>query len=159
MELKENQQYIQILIQTLKNQKDILSQVLAVTKRQSVIADIENFNEEDFEQTLNEKEVLIAKLNEIDNGFVSVYGHVRVEIKNNPKLYSEELKEIQSLIKDCTDLSVEIKVVEERNREKLVKCFSAKNKQYGMQQNAATVASKYHQTMNSGRMNGSNFSL
>lgn len=150
MEAGKSQEYIQILIQTLSRQKSVLQDILEVTKEQGKIAAGEEFDEKAFEETLTKKEGLITRLNETDDGFVSVYGRVRNEVKGNTDLYKEELKQLQSLIKECTDISVEIKVLEERNREKLVQCFSVKGKQYSLRQNAATVALKYNRFMPNG---------
>lgn len=155
--MEDSHSYVQVLIRTLQKQTEILKDVLAITKEQSVIAESEDFDELMLEETLNKKEVLIAKLNELDDGFTAVYGRVRSEVTDKQEQYKEELLQMQSLIKECTDLGVEIKVLEERNREKLVKCFSNKRKQYGSQMTAASVASHYHQTMNNSKIMDSYF--
>jgi flagellar biosynthesis/type III secretory pathway chaperone len=139
--------YVAVLVQTLEKQCTALQEILAVTQKQSEIAAAEDFEEEMLEDTLNRKEVLIARLNELDGGFVSVYGRVRRELDEHRDKYQEELKQIQSLIKKCTDLGVEIKVLEDRNRDKMAQCFSGKQKLYNSKKTAATVASRYHQTM------------
>lgn len=159
MDQNEKSSYIGMLLQTLQKQEVTLQEVLAVTKEQSRIANGQEFDEEAFGETLNRKEILIARLNSLDDGFASVYGRVRSVILQEKDAYREELLKMQEYIKSCTDLGVEIKVLEERNRDKLMQCFSEKHKQYGSQMNAATVASKYHQTMYSGRTSGSNYTL
>lgn len=159
MEKKEKNSYIGMLLQTLQNQEVTLQEVLAITKEQSKIANGQTFDEEAFGDTLNRKEILIARLNSLDDGFASVYGRARSVILQEKDSYKEEILKMQKLIKCCTDLGVEIKVLEERNRDKLMQCFSEKQKQYGSQMNAATVASKYHRTMYSGRTSGSNYKL
>lgn len=159
MEQKEKNSYIGMLLQTLKNQEDTLRDVLEVTKEQSKIAAGQEFDDEAFGDTLNRKEILIARLNSLDDGFAAVYGRVRSLVLQEKGTYKEDILKMQEYIKKCTDLGVEIKVLEERNRDKLMQCFSEKQKQYGSQMNAATVASKYHQTMYSGRTSGSNYTL
>lgn len=146
--MEDTHNYVQVLIDTLQKQTDVLKEVLEVTRQQSVIAGKADFDEDLLEESLNKKEVLIGKLNRLDDGFTSVYGRVHNEVKDKQDLYRKELQKMQSLIKECTDLGVEIKVLEERNRERLVQCFSKKHKQYGSQKVAASVASHYHQTMN-----------
>ena len=143
----DNHSYVQVLVNTLQKQSDILKEILELTKEQRKIAESPHFDEFMLEETLNRKEILIIKLNELDDGFASVYGRVRKEVNEHKELYKEELQQLQSLIKECTDLGVEIKVLEERNRDKLALCFSGKHKEYGAQRTAATVASRYHQTM------------
>lgn len=159
MEQKEKNSYIGMLLQTLQNQEVTLQEVLAITKEQSKIAAGQDFDEEAFGETLNRKEILIARLNSLDDGFASVYGRVRSVIMQEKDAYREDILKMQEYIKHCTDLGVEIKVLEERNRDRLIQCFTDKHKQYGSQMNAATVASKYHKTMYSGRTSGSNYTL
>ena len=153
----DNHNYIQILVSTLQKQVDVLKEILELTKEQRKIAEATCFDESMLERTLNRKEVLIVKLNELDNGFVSVYGRVRKEVKEHKELYKTELQQLQKLITECTDLGVEIKVLEERNRERLTQCFSGKHKEYGAQRTAANVASRYHQTMHNTKMADSYF--
>lgn len=159
MEQKEKNSYIGMLLQTLQNQEATLQEVLAITKEQSMIANGQTFDEEAFGDTLNRKEILIARLNSLDDGFASVYGRVRSVIFQEKDSYKEDILKMQEYIKNCTDLGVEIRVLEERNRDRLMQCFSEKQKQYGSQMNAATVASKYQQTMYSGKTSGSNYTL
>lgn len=153
----DSQSYITLLIDTLKKQEIALADVLEITKEQSKIANAPEFDEVLLENSLNRKEILIAKLNELDDGFVSVYGRVRNEIQGNTETYKTQIRQMQDLIKKCTDLGVEIKVLEERNRNQLMKCFASKNKKYSSQRNAAMVASRYHRTMYPGRGTGNDF--
>lgn len=155
--MSDSHNYIQVLINTLQKQTEVLKEILEITRQQSVIAKDKDFDEIMLEKSLNKKEVLIAKLNELDDGFTSVYGRVRNEVRDRQELYREELRQMQELIKECTDLGVEIKVLEERNREKMAQCFANKHKQYGSQKTAASVASHYHQTMNNMKMLNSSF--
>lgn len=155
--MAENESYVQVLVRTLQRQVEALTDILEITKEQGRIADAPDFDEVMLESTLNRKEILIAKLNELDDGFVSVYDRVRKDIKDNQDDYKEVIRQMQELIKDCTDLGVEIKVLEERNREKLVKCFSNKQQQYSSQKTAASVASHYSQTMNNTKVMDSIF--
>lgn len=155
--MAENENYMQVLVRTLQRQAEALTDILEITKEQSRIAGAPDFDEAMLENTLNRKEILIAKLNELDDGFISVYNRVRRELQDNQDAYKEDIRQIQDLIKECTDLGVEIKVLEERNREKLVRCFANKHKQYSSQKTAASVASQYHQTMNNTKVMDSFF--
>lgn len=155
--MAENENYMQVLVRTLQRQVEALTDILEITKEQSRIAGAPDFDEAMLENTLNRKEILIAKLNELDDGFISVYNRVRRELQDNQDAYKEDIRQIQDLIKECTDLGVEIKVLEERNREKLVRCFANKHKQYSSQKTAASVASQYHQTMNNTKVMDSFF--
>lgn len=155
--MSEQENYIEVLIDTLKKQEEVLGKIYAITKEQSEIAEASEFDELMLEDTLNRKEILIAKLNELDAGFTSVYGRVRAEIREHQEQYKEEVLKMQKLIKECTDIGVAIKVLEERNRDKMMQCFSNQYKKYSAKRTAASVASQYNQTMKSGNVANSYF--
>lgn len=145
--MEESCNYVQILMNTLEKQKQVLQQILTLTKEQSRIASQESFDENALEDTLNKKEILIARLNELDDGFASIYGRVRREVIEHQVEYAKELEKMQNLIRECTDIGNELKVLEQRNKDRLINCFAGKQKEYGARQTAANVASRYHQTM------------
>lgn len=146
MENKTN--YVGILIDTLQKQVDVLEQLRTITAEQADLAQNEEFDEGMLEDSVDRKEVLIARLNQLDEGFSSVYDRVRGEVKGNTELYKEELTQMQELIRKCTDISNEIKVMEQRNRERFAQRFANKQKEYGTARTAASVASNYHKMMN-----------
>lgn len=72
--MEDIQNYLKVLSDSLEQKKTVLTQILEVTKRQEqlAIAQAEAFSEIEFSNTVNEKEVLIARLNQLDDGFLSV---------------------------------------------------------------------------------------
>lgn len=155
--MKESDNYVKILVNTLQKQVEVLQEILKVTQEQNKIAHMSEFDELLLEETLNQKEILIANLNKLDAGFTAIYGRVKSEIKLNQEQYKKELVEVQKLIKESTDLGMLIKVLEERNREKMIQCFSNQHKKYNAKNTAATVASHYNQTMNQSKVANSYF--
>lgn len=139
--------YIQILEDVLQEQVEVLGAVLDITEEQKAIAEAPEFDQAKLEDTLNRKEILIDRLNELDTGFMSIYEHARTEVMKQYKDQDGRIVWMQELIRRCTDLSVEIKVLEARNRQTLVRCFADRRREYDSKKNAASVASRYHQTM------------
>lgn len=140
--------YIKILIKTLENQNMVLKEMLEVTKEQTRLVELSNYDEELLEQTLNRKEVLIAKLNQFDDGFTSVYSHVRKEVKEKQNQYTQEVRRMQELIKKGTELGNAIKVQEERNRDKMIMMFSNQHKKYNTKKSVVSITSQYNKNMN-----------
>jgi len=143
----EEQRYIDMLVDILNKQIATLREVLDITKEQGIIAGEVVFDEERFDETLSHKDICIMKLNELDNGFVSVYDRVKKVVQENPEQYKAKIKELQELIRSCTDLGNEIQTLENRNKDKVARCFAGKKKEYNAKQTAATVANKYNTTM------------
>lgn len=153
----ENQQYVVMLVDILNKQLKTLEEILEVTKQQEVIATEIPFDNDKFEDTLSRKDVLIIRLNELDDGFSSVYSKVRRVVNEYPEQYREQVVEMQNVIRRCTDIGTEIKTLEIRNRDKLTKCFAGKKQEYSAKQAAATVANKYSVTMKNVNLMGEGY--
>ena len=142
-----DQNYVQILVEALQNKERILKELLEITKNQEYIATREAFSEVDFSKTLDSKEGLIQRLNQIDSGFEAAYQKVRAVVIQNKTEYRNELLELQNLIKRCTDLGVELEVLERRNKDKIESAFSLKRQSYKRVKTSQSVANNYYKTM------------
>ena len=142
-----DQNYVQILVEALQNKERILKELLEITKNQEYIATREAFSEEDFSKTLDSKDGLIQRLNQIDNGFEAAYQKVRAVVIQNKTEYRNELLELQNLIKRFTDLGVELEVLERRNKDKIESAFSLKRQSYKQVKTSQSVANNYYKTM------------
>lgn len=143
-----SQNYIAVLMDTLEKKKDALQNILRITKEQERIAKEEVYQEEVMEKNLNEKEIQIARINTLDEGFQSVYDRVKRVVKEHPEQYRKEIERLQELIRECTDLGNEIMVLEERNRERFRTLFTQSKRQYSTSRTKANVAQNYFRTMN-----------
>ena len=147
--------YVNIMRESLERKQRYLTEIWKLTNEQSVIATAEKFDEEQFSELVEKKDVLIDNLNEIDKGFSSVYDRVRIEIQRDPVVYRDELLAIQNLIRTCVDLGMQIKAVEERNRAVMEQVFSAKFQGVRQMKQSKTVANKYYKSMANGMVNDS----
>ena len=155
--MSEEQRYIDMLIDILNKQIATLCEVRDITKKQGDIANSVDFDEDAFDETLSHKDVCIIRLNELDNGFVSVYDRVKKAVKEDPSKYKDKVSKMQELIRRCTDLGNEIQTLETRNKDKIVKCFDNKKQEYSAKQTAATVAGKYNTTMRNVNLMGEGY--
>ena len=147
--------YVNIMRESLERKQRYLTEIWKLTNEQSVIATAEKFDEEQFSELVEKKDVLIDNLNEIDKGFSSVYDRVRIEIQRDPVVYRDELLAIQNLIRTCVYLGMQIEAVEERNRAVMEQVFSAKFQGVRQMKQSKTVANKYYKSMANGMVNDS----
>lgn len=147
--------YVNIMQESLLRKKKYLEQILELTREQERIAKGEKFDEDAFGAAIDKKEVLINNVNEIDKGFSSVYDRVRAEVLSNQELYHDELQDMQSLIKACVDIGMEIEVLEERNRMTLEQIFSMGFQGIRQVKQSKQVANKYYKSMSNGNVNDS----
>ena len=149
--------YIDMLKDILQKQIVVLNAVLVITKEQSKVDSGLNFSDDDFADTLTKKDALIMRLNELDDGFVSIYNKVRRDVSGNVEQYKNDIKVLQDLIRKCTDLGMEIQTLEERNKEKIKRHFENRKQEYSAKQTAANVANKYSVTMRNVNLMGESY--
>lgn len=147
--------YVSILHQSLERKKEYLNKLLQLTKKQAEIAGEKDFNEDAFEDVINEKDILINNINEIDKGFTSVYDRVRTEVLDNQDVYKKELLAIQELIRECVDLGMEIEATEKRNKALFEQVFARGFKGIKQVKQSKQVVNRYYQSMSNGAVNDS----
>ena len=110
--------YLQMMIESLVMKRDILQEIseLNISQAQMASTDGAAFDEQAFYSSIERKGELIDKLIELDDGFDALFQRVKDSIGNNKQLYSEQIKQMQQLIKAVTDLSVKVQAQEARNK-------------------------------------------
>lgn len=147
-----DENYVQILIDTISKKEETLQKILEITKEQEQLSKAEVYDSERMEKTLNDKEIQISRLNYLDDGFQSVYDRVSSEIRKNVELYKKDIAILQDKIRICTELGNAIQVLEDRNRNRFAQLFSKTKKEYSVSKNKANVAQNYFKTMNNSKI-------
>lgn len=152
-----DQNYLQILIDTITKKEETLRKLLEITIQQEELSKQELYPSDEIEKTLNEKEIQIARLDYLDEGFQSVYEHVRMEVLKNPEAYEAEVHKLQDKIRICTEIGNEIKVLEYRNHARFQELFAKTKKECSVSKTKASVAQSYFRTMNNTKVMDSCF--
>lgn len=147
--------YITILRESLERKLGYLSEILTLTKEQEQLTKSSDFDEDRFSEIIDRKDILIDNINETDKGFQSVYDRVCVELRENPKVFEQDVKKMQDLIRACTDKGLEIEALEERNRAALEQAIARGFKGMNQAKQSRSVANKYYQSMSNGNVNDS----
>lgn len=139
--------YVAVLEDSLKKKVDILRQLQLLCQEQSDILDDEDMTPEMFEENVKKKGVLISKLEGLDQGFEQLYARVKEEITSNREQYKEHILHMQELIRDITDRSVQIQVMESRNKDKAQIKFGEIRSQIREVRHSGKAVSNYYQNM------------
>jgi 5'-3' exonuclease len=94
-----------------------------------------------------EKEVLIEKLNSLDNGFERLYEKVAEELKENREQYAKQIKALQKLVTEVTDASVAIQAQEARNKKLIEEFFRKERDGIRMNRKTTRAALDYYKNM------------
>ena len=116
MEYSQGTTYIRMMLDVLMKKEAYLSELLHCTMEQECLLKASTFEETVFFKLVEEKDDILKKIEEIDQGFQSIYNRVSEVLKDNKEQYKEQILQMQSLITDVTDLGVKISVLEEKNK-------------------------------------------
>lgn len=144
----ENQ--LSILSESLDKKLQVLQEIQEYNTRQEQAFKQEQADLESFDDAMEEKELLIEKLTQLDEGFETLFERVSKELKDHREQYAPQIKEMQEKVKQVMDLSVAIQAQEARNK-KLVENYFAKART-GLKQNRqnSRAAYDYYKNMNGG---------
>lgn len=139
--------YLDIMQESLKQKMQVLDEIILYNQKQEEMLKAETASLEEFDAYVDKKDVLIQKLLKLDDGFESMYEHVKEELQGKQELYREQITAMQKMIAQITDKSVNIQAQEARNKA-LVEQYVAKQKQ-NLQVNRVNSrkAYDYYQTL------------
>lgn len=143
----QSENYILILKDSLKKKKKILDELLTLNERQKDAVSGINFDSEEFEAVVEEKDQYIERIEELDRGFQKVYEHVKVELSSNREKYKKEIEELKQLISDVTERSMEVQISEKRNEKLVYTKIADERKKIHQSRTASRVASDYYKSM------------
>ncbi len=148
MDKKENDTtYIAMLIDVLKRKDKILQDLILETTKQKDLLLEEDFQLEAFEAILPQKDALIKMLENSDRGFGSLYTKVKAELHINKDKHKAEITQMQELIRQITDKSVQIRALEQNNKSRLEIYMSQKHKEFRDFRISSRTASSYYKNM------------
>lgn len=112
-----NQQYLDILEDSLIKKNNILDEIKKINDDQKECLQRDDIEFEVFDTYIGKKAEYIEKLEFLDQGFESLYARVEEELKENRELYADQIRRMQQHIREITDKSASIQAQESRNRD------------------------------------------
>ena len=108
--------YLGILEDSLHKKLDVLEEITAYNKQQEELLKKDTVSMEELDTNMEQKDVLIQKLTELDEGFEALYERIREQLLANKDAYKDQIRRIQGLISEVTEKGVSIKAQETRNK-------------------------------------------
>lgn len=142
--------YVQIMLESLRRKEELLDRIITKNEAQSKCVagkEYEDIDWDAFDLLVTEKEILIDRINTMDEGFQSLYDRVREQLLDNKDKYSDSIKQMQEVIRRLTDKGIAIQTGEERNRAAIDKVLMGRKKVIRKTRNSLKVADSYHQAM------------
>lgn len=123
-----NKTYLHLLIDTMKKKAMVLDRMIKSSQIQANCFQGLSLDEDTFDKNLEEKDQMILELNQLNDGFERIYQRVNGELQTHKNLYETEIKELQRLIKQVTEKSLQIQNIEASNRLKFEAYISNQKK-------------------------------
>ena len=139
--------YIGILLQSLKKKNYVLDRIIIANQKQKEALEDPNLVPEDFDKIVDEKSRLIEELEQLDGGFEQIYDRVREELQEKKEAYKEEIREMQRLIRELTDKSATIQTGELRNKELMQRKFTEVKRQVREIRSSQKIVNQYYKNM------------
>lgn len=139
--------YIKLLQDSLQKKKKILLHLTQLTKEQTVLFNQKEKNTQRHEEVFDEKQQLIDELNRVDDGFEAIYKNISTILKSNKSLYETEIKTLQVLISEITDLGVNLQALEMKNKEKFNLFLKNQKEEIRHIREGSRMSGKYYQNM------------
>lgn len=142
--------YLTILQESLEKKIVILDSLYQYCEQQENLLKREKLSLEEYDSIVDEKDKLIEQLTKLDEGFETVYGHVKDQLLNNKEMYKPQISIIQKLIATITEKSMSIQSKEARNKVLVEQHF--KNIRQSMHANVKSTKAAYNYYKNTNNM-------
>ena len=139
--------YIRMMLDVLEKKEVHLTRLLELTTEQEKLLKDEEFNEAEFALIIEKKSGNLRKLEELDNGFQSIYNRVAEEMKEHKEEYTEQIIEMQGIISRITDLGVKLTALENKNKAALEVKLQGKKQNIRQFKVSKQTADKYYKNM------------
>ncbi len=142
------EQYLDAMIQSMNEKSNCLKQLLEMTAQQEQAISGDNMDWDSFERLIDEKETLIDRLGELDDGFQAVFDKIRDELEGKKAQYKDRIAKLQEQIRQVTDQSNALITAEQRNKTIMENATSIERKRIRQTKTNARLASNYYNSMN-----------
>lgn len=143
--------YIQMLEESLDKKCDILRQLQLLCYEQADILQDDKAEADAFQENVKEKAVLIQRLEKLDQGFEQMFARVERELESNKEEYKDSILHMQESIREITERSANLQMLERQNKELAQKKFaSVRTQARELRQNGKVVSSYYQNMMKAG---------
>ncbi|WP_049946172.1 hypothetical protein [Butyrivibrio sp. WCD2001] len=152
-ETKVTESYLDMMEESLRDKIKVLEEIVKENETQKEILESTTaFDEKGFDEAISRKGELIRRVENLNDGFESLYERVKKELEDNKDKHREKIKIFQNLIREITDLSNSIEAGEKRNRALAQNYFNMSRGQINQNRKSSQAALDYYLTMNKSKI-------
>lgn len=140
--------YLSVLEDSLKKKLQILDELTDYTMQQQELLKVEELDYEAFDRLVDQKDPLIQRIMELDQGFETVYDRIKEQLLDNKEQYAAQIRTLQTLIGELTDKSVKLQTMEQRNKSAVEQQFRKSREKIRQGRQNKQAALNYYKNMN-----------
>ena len=133
--------YLSVLEDSLKKKLQILDELTDYTMQQQELLKVEELDYEAFDRLVDQKDPLIQRIMELDQGFETVYDRIKEQLLGNKEQYAAQIREL-------TDKSVKLQTMEQRNKSAVEQQFRKSREKIRQGRQNKQAALNYYKNMN-----------
>ena len=154
---KEIKTYLKLLEDSLQKKEHQLSVLLEISNEQKQLLAEETFSMEKFSELMDKKEPCIEQIATFDYGFEGIYNRLKPVLEKDKAPYQQEIERLQQSIKRITEASVQLKALEEQNKNRLEMRLREHKKEIKTFKQSNKTVSNYYKNMTGTNTNQSYF--
>lgn len=139
--------YVNIMIQSLHKKVKVLEEIKSLNQLQKALLEDERSSVDEFDKTVEDKSACIKQLEQLDDGFETLFAKVKEVLNNDRDAYADRIHTMQDLIRQITDLSMELQAQESRNKDLMTRKFVSVKERAKVVRTNTKVANQYYKNM------------
>ena len=145
--------YLDMMEESLRSKIEVLEEIVKENETQKeILESTKEFDEKGFGEAISRKGELIRRVDNLNDGFESLYDRVKKELEENKDKHKEKIRIFQDLIRQITDLSNSIEAGEKRNSSLAKNYFSVARSKINQGRKSSQAALDYYLTMNKSKI-------
>ena len=139
--------YLKILDESLDKKLALLKEIEDLSLSQSVMIE-DGATFEDIDANMDDKAVLIARINKLDEGFQAMYDNIKENLEAQKEEYKDEIELIKKKISEVMSCSTQIQAIEARNKAAMEQRFAKAHKDIRSRTVHASQVQDYYKVAN-----------
>lgn len=140
--------YLDILEESLQKKLQVLKEITVYNQEQEQLLRKESVSLEELDENMSRKDELIQKVTTLDEGFETLYERIKEQLLTNKDDYKEQIRKLQQLISQVTEMGVSIQVQEARNKKLIEDYFKKERSQLRQNRQSSKAAYNYYKSVN-----------
>lgn len=139
--------YLKILDESLDKKLALLKEIEDLSLSQSVMIE-DGAAFEDIDANMDDKAVLIDRINKLDEGFQAMYDNIKENLEAQKEEYKDEIEVIKKKISEVMSCSTQIQAIEARNKAAMEQRFAKAHKDIRSRTVHASQVQDYYKVAN-----------